>query len=108
MNIKDAQQNSAENETKIWKNILWFCKEYGYKFVDDSFPPCDKSLYIDLNSNCEHHKQSVKQIKWLRPEHIRTHSNEKGLKWTVINNPNLNDIKQGLLGNCWLLSGISF
>lgn len=74
-----------------------------HKFIDDSFPPCDKSLFINPNEKPENLVN--RGIRWLSPEHILTHPNENGLKWTVYNNPKFNDIKQGLLGNCWLLSG---
>lgn len=48
-----------------------------------------------------------KHIQWLSPERIRTHHIDNGFKWTVYNNPKFSDIKQGLLGNCWLLSGLA-
>ena len=31
---------------RTWNSILKYCKENNIKFVDDSFPPCDKSLFI--------------------------------------------------------------
>lgn len=100
---QESHYSSLERETRVWKKIVRFCNESGYKFVDDSFPPCDKSLYIDFKN-----KSDRPVVKWLRPEEIRTHPSDKHLDWCVLNQPQLNDIKQGLLGNCWLLSGISF
>jgi hypothetical protein len=47
----------------------------------------------------------MRGIQWLSPEQIRPHHDEHHLRWSVYNDPKFNDIKQGLLGNCWLLSG---
>jgi len=100
--------NATTKAERIWNSIVRYCKEQNIKFVDDSFPPCNKSLFIDPNKRPE----SIVQlrggaIKWLSPEYIRTHSDEHSLKWTVYNDPKFSDIKQGLLGNCWLLSGLA-
>ncbi len=100
--------NATTKAERIWNSIVRYCKDQNIKFVDDSFPPCNKSLFIDPNKKPE----SIAQlrggsIKWLSPEFIRTHPDEHGLKWTVYNDPKFSDIKQGLLGNCWLLSGLA-
>ena len=98
------QYTNATNEAeKVWKNIVKYCKQNNHKFVDDSFPPCDKSLFIDPKKK----PKNLGSIQWLSPEQIQTHSNERHLKWSVYNEPKFNDIKQGLLGNCWLLSGLA-
>ena len=97
--------NATNQAERIWKNIVKYCQEQGHKFVDDSFPPCDKSLFIDPNKKPEN--LQLRNIQWLSPEYIRTHPDEYNLKWTVYNEPKFNDIKQGLLGNCWLLSGLA-
>jgi hypothetical protein len=47
----------------------------------------------------------MRGIQWLSPEQIRPHHDDHHLRWSVYNDPKFNDIKQGLLGNCWLLSG---
>ncbi|CAF0703089.1 unnamed protein product [Brachionus calyciflorus] len=95
--------NATNQAERIWNNIVKYCKENKHKFVDDSFPPCDKSLFIDPKKK----PQKLGHIQWLSPEYVRTHPSEQSLKWNVYNDPKFNDIKQGLLGNCWLLSGLA-
>lgn len=71
-------------------------------FVDDSFPPMPKSLYLDENSDlarCE--------IKWLRCQDIQSHSSEQKVPWVVYRTPMPDDISQGMLGNCWFLSALA-
>lgn len=94
---------ASKSAEQIWKNIVSYCYENNDKFVDDSFPPCDKSLFIDANKRTEYFR--FIQIQWLSPEHIRSHPDEQSIPWSVYSDPKLSDIKQGLLGNCWLLSG---
>jgi ribosomal protein L40E len=38
--------NATSQAERFWNSIVNYCKEQGHKFVDDSFPPCDKSLFI--------------------------------------------------------------
>ena len=97
--------NVTSQAERVWNNIVRYCKEQQHKFVDDSFPPCDKSLFIDPSVKPDNLR--MRGIQWLSPEHIRAHHDEHHLKWTVYNDPKFNDIKQGLLGNCWLLSGLA-
>ena len=104
MIIIKTYTNATNQAEKIWKNILKYCKEHNHKFIDDSFPPCDKSLFIDTSKTPSN--LLSKGIQWLSPEQIRTHQFENSLRWSVYNNPKFNDIKQGLLGDCWLLSGL--
>jgi len=100
--------NATSRAERIWKNIVSYCKTNQITFVDDSFPPCEKSLYISLaNKPADTGKLKHGSIQWLRPNYIRTSSSEKSLKWTVYNDPKFSDIKQGLLGDCWLISAIA-
>ena len=94
---------NSEEANQKWNEIIDYCTKNNEKFVDDSFPPCDKSLFIDPKKK----PKNLGSIQWLSPEQIQTHSNERHLKWSVYNEPKFNDIKQGLLGNCWLLSGLA-
>jgi hypothetical protein len=38
--------NATGQAERFWNSIVNYCKEQGHKFVDNSFPPCDKSLFI--------------------------------------------------------------
>ena len=95
-----AFANATTQAERTWNLIVNYCKQNRHKFVDDSFPPCDKSLFVDVTKKPVDNHQ-LRNIIWLSPESIRTHHTEAALKWTVYNQPKFNDIKQGLLGNCW-------
>lgn len=100
--------NATSRAERIWSNIVSYCKKNQITFVDDSFPPCEKSLFVSLlNKPIDTGKLKHEHIQWLRPNFIRTNSSEKSLKWTVYNEPKFSDIKQGLLGDCWLISGMN-
>ena len=98
--------NAHTEAERTWRNIISYCKEKRHKFVDDAFPPCDKSLYINPNSNSTELRINEK-VEWLSPEYIRTPSDDRNLAWRVYNNPSPSDITQGLIGNCWFLSALA-
>lgn len=111
--------DATSQAERIWKSIVSYCKENRIKFVDDSFPPCNKSLFIKPKPKMVIHLNGH-AIKWLSPEYIRTNYDSQSLKnkenkklddterkWTVYNNPKFSDVQQGLLGDCWLLSGLA-
>ena len=63
------------------------------QFVDDSFPPNNKSLTFD--------GKPVQNVKvWLRPLQISIITKNK-VKWEIFRNPRPSDIIQGIIGNCW-------
>lgn len=131
----NTYMDATSQAERIWKSIVNYCKQNRIKFVDDSFPPCNKSLFIKPKP------KTVIQlgghaIKWLSPEYIKTNYDQESLKnkennndnnknqqphpsqhrrvhfdherkWTVYNNPRFSDVQQGLLGDCWLLSGLA-
>lgn len=92
-----------ENEAKIdWQRIVKFCQINKINFVDDSFNPSPKSLYLNPNE----HKSDVKSIQWLRPNQIKSDCNSSVI-WSLFRTPLPSDISQGTLGNCWFLSALS-
>ena len=64
-----------------------------FPFVDDSFPPCGKSLTFN-GAGC------AKVHRWLRPQEIGG-SDFNSTRWKVFRNPQPSDIIQGSLGDCW-------
>jgi hypothetical protein len=90
----DATFTTATQEAeRTWTSIARYCKAHGIRFVDDSFPPCDKSLFIDVRNKPKNYVE--KSIVWLNAENIASYSRER---WCVYNNPSFSDIKQGVLG----------
>lgn len=90
---------AKENSTKI----IEFCTKERIKFVDDSFPPCDKSLFLRGRPE----KFKSQNIIWRSPNEIHVPREDERLDWVIFRKPNFNDIKQGLLGNCWFLSALA-
>ncbi|UYV62565.1 CAPN15, partial [Cordylochernes scorpioides] len=80
------------------------CAQHSELFVDDSFPPCPKSLYYFP----EERRVGMAAVQWLRPHEI-AHFPFKGHtgRWAVFRTPMPSDISQGILGNCWLLSALA-
>ena len=107
--LREVEESNARD---LWKNIVQFCKNTSMtSFVDDEFPPADKSLFynsqhkttLDSEDNGNTHV-----TQWLRPNQISaSDSQNDSIPWTVFRTPLPSDISQGILGNCWLLSALA-
>ncbi|XP_058468124.1 calpain-D isoform X2 [Malaya genurostris] len=97
--IKQLDDSDSLNK---WVNIIQYCKENDELFVDDSFPPANKSLYY--YPTC--HIESNPVVQWRRPHEICC-DETNSLPWRVFRTPLPSDICQGILGNCWLLSALA-
>ncbi len=77
-------------------------------FIDQAFPPQEKSIiYIDQSksvSSCitEEDTQPLKGLIWHRPKEIF-----RGGKYKIFEKMDIEDIHQGVLGNCYFLSSLS-
>jgi len=90
-------RHTEEEQARMkWQRIVDFCRRTGDKFVDDSFPPTDRSL----------HGNAPNDVQWLRPTQIVSSASSE-VKWTVFRTPLPSDISQGILGDCWLLSALA-
>jgi len=109
---RDMERLREDEETQArdrWKNIISFCKHHGDAFVDDSFPPSNKSLFynqIEPSTESEPSREGHGVSQWLRPQQILAEG-EHRVKWSVFRTPLPSDISQGVLGNCWLLSALA-
>ncbi|XP_048772314.2 calpain-15-like [Ostrea edulis] len=98
--IRKIEENEA---VELWQHITFFCRQHNDHFVDDSFPPTPKSLYL-----CEDQPFTKSAIQWLRPTEIAvSRRGDEKVKWEVCRTPLPDDISQGLLGNCWFLSALA-
>ncbi|XP_005105403.1 calpain-A [Aplysia californica] len=64
-------------------------------FEDPDFPANDSALYLDPK------RYRDSKIEWMRPQEILGDGNEAEL---ITNGVTRDDIKQGILGDCWFLS----
>ena len=79
--------------------IRTWCLRNQHLFVDPMFPPTNESLFI--NTSCSIDQNTQNQIVWKRPGQIS--SNPK----FFVDGASRFDIKQGELGDCWLLAAMA-
>lgn len=100
--------NYVDDETKLTQ-IVAHCTQSNNTFIDPHFPPTSRTLYYDP----EHYKQIIEKDKtakvyWLRHRHTKPiDKDSRALAWCVTRDPVVNDITQGVLGNCWLLTALA-
>lgn len=100
--MEDLRQSEEEEAHDTFMQIINFCQQNKEPFVDDSFPPCAKSLYYTPANH-----KSTPSVRWLRPFRITCLFTEVGNKWAIFRTPLPSDISQGILGNCWFLSALA-
>jgi calpain-15 len=92
--IQNGYETDEQEARNIFNNIVTYCKLNRIHFVDDSFPPCDKSLFMKGKK-----PPGLNLIRWCTPDEILVPREETRLSWSVVlNKPSYNDIRQGLLG----------
>lgn len=78
--------------------------EVNWNFVDIEFPPVESSLYPSSEAS------PIKQkVVWKRPKDFMVVDKKKGLNAPDVFDKKIepNDIKQGTLGDCWLMSALA-
>lgn len=108
-------ERSARDESDslaTWRRIVQFCIKDGEPFVDDSFPPADRSLYYSqsrASPAVPGARRDPGPVRWLRPSQILTTTadDQGATTWAVFRHPKPSHIVQGILGNCWLLSALA-
>lgn len=80
--------------------LLGYNIQQRIQFVDDSFPPTEKSLYLEPRFS-EHPRVA----EWRRPQQIKSFGSGRGtaaaIPLAVFRSPRPDDIMQGVLGDCW-------
>jgi len=101
--VESRRKRDEKQAKEQWDNIAKYCKNNKIQFVDDSFPPAEKSLYLQPRFS-EHPRVA----NWLRPQQIHSFGgNAHGIPLAVFRSPRPDDIMQGVLGDCWFLSALA-
>ncbi len=83
-----------------------YCRDNGVDFIDIEFPPCEDSLYRLQNREDEKPVSKRPALIWKRPPHFfKSESGERDFRLFDTIEPG--DIKQGLLGDCWLMCSLA-
>lgn len=110
-------RHCEETEARAkWLSIVTFCKNSSINFVDDEFPPANRSLYYRSSKKNSYvvpsptggdHQLVRPKVEWRRPHELKCDPSSVSIKWAVFRTPMPSDISQGILGNCWLLSALA-
>lgn len=94
--------NQVSSEKLLFQRLKESCRLTNKKFSDSDFPPERPSLSKDWSSLDANTQEKWKNFVWLRPEQI--FKEEYRIFFDEVEP---NDIKQGQLGDCYLLSSLS-
>lgn len=97
--IKSSVSFMAQSQK--YKNLIQKYSEHGTKFIDLKFPPRFESLW-GFGENKNIPKDYFLHMEWKRPEEIFS-ENFHVFEGKI----NPNDVKQGLLGDCYFLASAS-
>ena len=95
---EQEQELSEEDKCRIqMQEIENFCQESQQMWTDPDFQPDDSSLYVNPVQPPDYASPNV---EWKRPHEIYT---GEGKPMMVKDGLSPGDVKQGELGDCWLL-----
>lgn len=112
----DERQAAQEAQAlRLLAHIEATCAAQRVPFVDDSFLPNGRSVYLDgrewARADVAERQPDARVTQWLRPGQIRGQGSAFELfnqPWAVFRGePQPDDARQGGLGDCWLLSAIA-
>lgn len=95
--MNEREESPEEQMQAMIAEIERVCKETDQLWTDPEFRADDSSLYIDPLQPPEYAQHAM--VEWKRPHEIYTQDEPKLIK----DNTKPGDVKQGELGDCWLL-----
>ncbi|GMR57848.1 hypothetical protein PMAYCL1PPCAC_28043, partial [Pristionchus mayeri] len=106
--MRDQTVRDEREARNQLKQIELLCREIKTSFIDDEFPPTEKSIgkLHDDEGLAVPGRIQPSEIVWLRPTEMFTKDGHR-YPYTVFNDPSSSDIEQGSLGDCWLLSAMA-
>jgi hypothetical protein len=100
--VEERREEDVLRANVVYQEILRYSRTSGEPFTDPDFPPADKSLYSDPSQPVARWQVG----KWERPSETRDDFDSQRIEWTVLREARPEDIAQGVLGNCWVLSAL--
>jgi len=97
---EEEEEEEDPMQSKI-RAIIDLCEQNNGKYGDTDFPPNDASLYKNPAEPPDY-AESTPVVEWMRPEEALKSGNEDEIKM-VQDGMRPGDVKQGTLGDCWLL-----
>ncbi|KAH9513830.1 hypothetical protein Btru_031511 [Bulinus truncatus] len=109
--VEDIRITEEKEASELQKRIIQHCQITGDPFVDDSFPPAPKSLFLDPKKPFFMPENqgvlfNASNIHWLRPKDIEV-PDRSTVPWAVYRTPMPEDIFQGILSDCWFFSALA-
>ena len=91
-----------------FQEIYEECKAKNTPYEDESFPPTEFSLISDWEDEEVQDKVRLwRTFEWMRATEIPSLNDDEGKLQVFFNEVSPDDIKQGLLGDCYFLSVLS-
>nr|XP_019952908.1 PREDICTED: calpain-1 catalytic subunit-like [Paralichthys olivaceus] len=107
LRYQDGSEGSPSNPVKFNQQDYAQLKDHylcsGKPFVDNTFPPNNRSLGCLPNSGNEQHNK----VEWLRPAELLKRQNNSNEPTFFTQEASRFDFGQGYVSNCWFLSAIS-
>ena len=97
---EEEEEEEDPMQSKI-RAIIELCQQNNGKYGDTDFPPNDASLYKNPAEPPDY-AESTPVVEWMRPEEALKSGNEDEIKM-ISQGLRPGDVKQGTLGDCWLL-----
>lgn len=115
VSVEEKQHAELADARALLRHIEATCGDQRVAFVDDSFRPGPAALYTNgrtwSSQDVAERRGRPAVTKWLRPAEVARSGSAFDVynqPWCVFRgDPQPGDVRQGALGDCWLLSAIA-